>query len=136
MLQCSSARRKLAIILATTFSTVALVLIIATAIFFVNKKLVKKRQGMDQSLSLKILKCLYFFLVTLIVQYEIHWFSLGVESKQLGALSPLLNKSKLNLSYESLEKATNYFSDTNKLGQGGSGSVYKVCCCYMTFFFS
>ncbi|MBA0834548.1 hypothetical protein Goarm_006892 [Gossypium armourianum] len=82
------ARRKLAIILATTFSTMALVLIIATAIFFVNKKLVKKRQ----------------------------------ESKQLGALSPLLNKSKLNLSYESLEKATNYFSDTSKLGQGGSGS--------------
>ncbi|MBA0805508.1 hypothetical protein Gohar_005020, partial [Gossypium harknessii] len=38
------ARRKLAIILATAFSSMALVLIIATAIFFVNKKLVKKRQ--------------------------------------------------------------------------------------------
>ncbi|XP_022776137.1 cysteine-rich receptor-like protein kinase 3 isoform X2 [Durio zibethinus] len=84
-------RRKLAIIMATTFSAVALTLIIATAIFFVNEKLVKKRR----------------------------------ESKQLGALSPILNKSKLNFSYESLEMATNYFNDSNKLGQGGSGSVYK-----------
>ncbi|XVE75000.1 hypothetical protein DITRI_Ditri12bG0062600 [Diplodiscus trichospermus] len=47
------------------------------------------------------------------------------ESKQLGALSPIINKSRLNFSYESLEKATNYFNDSNKLGQGGSGSVYK-----------
>ncbi|KAE8707267.1 Cysteine-rich receptor-like protein kinase 3 [Hibiscus syriacus] len=84
-------RRRLAIILATTFSAMALTLIIGAAIFFVNKKLVKKRE----------------------------------ESKQLGALSPLLNKSKLNFSYESLEKATDYFDDSNKLGHGGSGSVYK-----------
>ena len=37
-----------------------------------------------------------------------------------------MNKSQLNFSYEVLEKATNYFHDSNKLGQGGSGSVYKV----------
>lgn len=36
-----------------------------------------------------------------------------------------MNKSKLNTPYEILEKATNYFNDANKLGQGGSGSVYK-----------
>ncbi|KAK8659564.1 hypothetical protein V6N13_029764 [Hibiscus sabdariffa] len=84
-------RRRLAIILATTFSAMALTLIIAAAIFFVHKKHVKKRE----------------------------------ETKQLGALSPLLNKSKLSFSYESLEKATDYFNDLNKLGQGGSGSVYK-----------
>ncbi|KAJ8759017.1 hypothetical protein K2173_003255 [Erythroxylum novogranatense] len=47
------------------------------------------------------------------------------ERKELGALSPIINKSKLNFCYESLEKATNYFHDSNKLGQGGSGSVYK-----------
>ncbi|XVE92377.1 hypothetical protein REPUB_Repub01dG0092200 [Reevesia pubescens] len=47
------------------------------------------------------------------------------ESKQLGALASIVNKSKLNFSYESLEKATNYFNDSNKLGQGGSGCVYK-----------
>ncbi|KAM4133470.1 hypothetical protein ACJW30_01G331300 [Castanea mollissima] len=45
--------------------------------------------------------------------------------KQLGGLLTSLYKSKLNFSYESLEKATNYFHNSNKLGQGGSGSVYK-----------
>ncbi|XP_062158756.1 cysteine-rich receptor-like protein kinase 3 [Alnus glutinosa] len=47
------------------------------------------------------------------------------ERKQLGALMATVNKSKLNISYEILEKATNYFHNSNKLGQGGSGSVYK-----------
>uniref|UniRef100_A0A7N0T5M2 Cysteine-rich receptor-like protein kinase 3 n=1 Tax=Kalanchoe fedtschenkoi TaxID=63787 RepID=A0A7N0T5M2_KALFE len=47
------------------------------------------------------------------------------ERKQLGSLLATVNKSKLNFSYETLEKATNYFSNANKLGQGGSGSVYK-----------
>lgn len=48
------------------------------------------------------------------------------ERKQLGALLATMNNSKLNFSYEVLERATNYFHDSNKLGQGGSGSVYKV----------
>ena len=37
-----------------------------------------------------------------------------------------VNKSRLNYSYEILEKATNYFHNSNKLGQGGFVSVYKV----------
>ncbi|CAI8611320.1 unnamed protein product [Vicia faba] len=47
------------------------------------------------------------------------------ERKQFGTLLDTVNKSKLNVPYEILEKATNYFNDDNKLGQGGSGSVYK-----------
>ncbi|XP_015894604.3 cysteine-rich receptor-like protein kinase 3 [Ziziphus jujuba] len=47
------------------------------------------------------------------------------EKKQLGALLSTVTKSKLNFSYEVLERATNYFHSSNKLGQGGSGSVYK-----------
>ncbi|XP_034201096.1 cysteine-rich receptor-like protein kinase 3 isoform X2 [Prunus dulcis] len=47
------------------------------------------------------------------------------EKKQLGPLLATVNKSQLNFSYEVLERATNYFHDSNKLGQGGSGSVYK-----------
>ncbi|KAK7307234.1 hypothetical protein VNO77_40113 [Canavalia gladiata] len=47
------------------------------------------------------------------------------ERRQFGALLGTVNKSKLNMPYEILEKATNYFNDSNKLGEGGSGSVYK-----------
>ena len=37
-----------------------------------------------------------------------------------------VNKSRLNYSYEILEEATKYFHNSNKLGEGGSVSVYKV----------
>ncbi|XP_030513174.1 cysteine-rich receptor-like protein kinase 3 [Rhodamnia argentea] len=47
------------------------------------------------------------------------------EKRQLGLLVDVVNKSKLNFSYELLEKATGYFHQSSKLGQGGSGSVYK-----------
>lgn len=33
--------------------------------------------------------------------------------------------SGLNFKYEVLEKATNYFDNSRKLGQGGAGSVFK-----------
>ncbi|XP_028754481.1 cysteine-rich receptor-like protein kinase 3 [Neltuma alba] len=45
--------------------------------------------------------------------------------RQFGALLDRVHKSKLNMTYEVLERATNYFNASNKLGQGGSGSVYK-----------
>lgn len=48
------------------------------------------------------------------------------EKKRLGALLSIVSKSKINFSYETLERATGYFHSSNKLGQGGSGSVYKV----------
>lgn len=37
-----------------------------------------------------------------------------------------LNDSSLNFKYSTLEKATGSFDNSNKLGQGGFGSVYKV----------
>lgn len=46
--------------------------------------------------------------------------------RQLGALATTIRRSSLNFKYETLERATNYFSDANKLGQGGSGSVFKA----------
>lgn len=47
------------------------------------------------------------------------------ERKNLGMLSSSFNRSGLKYKYEMLEKATNYFDISNKLGQGGAGSVYK-----------
>ncbi|KAI3776907.1 hypothetical protein L1987_46697 [Smallanthus sonchifolius] len=47
------------------------------------------------------------------------------ERKNMGLLSSSLSKSRLMYKYETLEKATNYFDLSNKLGQGGAGSVYK-----------
>ncbi|XP_077244201.1 cysteine-rich receptor-like protein kinase 3 [Tasmannia lanceolata] len=47
------------------------------------------------------------------------------ERAQLGALAATVNKSELNFKYETLERATNYFHSSNKLGHGASGTVYK-----------
>jgi hypothetical protein len=47
-------------------------------------------------------------------------------SNEAQKLARTLNDSSLNFKYSTLEKATGSFDDTNKLGQGGFGSVYKV----------
>ncbi|KAJ6771218.1 PROMASTIGOTE SURFACE ANTIGEN PROTEIN PSA [Salix koriyanagi] len=86
---------RLTVILAVTLPIVAVASIVATAVFFAQRRVVEKKRA----------------------------------RKELGALLVTVNKSKLNFSYESLEKATNYFNPSNKLGQGGSGSVYKVKSC-------
>lgn len=38
---------------------------------------------------------------------------------------PSLKNSSLNYKYETLEKATDYFNSSRKVGQGGAGSVFK-----------
>lgn len=46
------------------------------------------------------------------------------ERHNLGQISLSFNKSGLSFKYETLEKATDYFSPSKKLGQGGNGSVF------------
>ncbi|KAI6682856.1 hypothetical protein NL676_028769 [Syzygium grande] len=45
--------------------------------------------------------------------------------KKLFGVPAIVRKSNLNFNYELLEKATNFFDDSRKLGQGGAGSVFK-----------
>lgn len=47
------------------------------------------------------------------------------ENNNLGQISSSISKSSLNYKYETLEKATDYFNSSRKIGQGGAGSVYK-----------
>ncbi|XP_022750558.1 cysteine-rich receptor-like protein kinase 42 [Durio zibethinus] len=46
------------------------------------------------------------------------------ELKNLGHISERFQNSHLKFKYETLEKATDYFSLSRKLGQGGAGSVF------------
>ncbi|KAJ6309446.1 hypothetical protein OIU77_015243 [Salix suchowensis] len=46
------------------------------------------------------------------------------ERKNLGKVPISFNKSSLSFKYEILEKATDFFSPSRKLGQGGAGSVF------------
>ncbi|MBA0779511.1 hypothetical protein Gotri_003761 [Gossypium trilobum] len=46
------------------------------------------------------------------------------ELENLGRISKKFDKSGLKFKYENLEKATDYFSLSRKLGQGGAGSVF------------
>ncbi|KAK9063458.1 hypothetical protein SSX86_017328 [Deinandra increscens subsp. villosa] len=40
-------------------------------------------------------------------------------------MAKILNDSSLNFKYSTVEKATGYWDESNKLGQGGFGTVYK-----------
>ncbi|XP_057481049.1 cysteine-rich receptor-like protein kinase 42 [Actinidia eriantha] len=47
------------------------------------------------------------------------------EREKLSRLPSILSTSNLNFKYEALEQATDFFKASNKLGQGGSSSVFK-----------
>jgi serine/threonine protein kinase len=48
------------------------------------------------------------------------------ECSNLGLVSISINKySSLSFKYETLEKATDYFNSSRKIGEGGGGSVFK-----------
>lgn len=49
-----------------------------------------------------------------------------VGSNDVEKLAKILHDSSLNFKYSTIVKATGTFNETNKLGQGGFGTVYKV----------
>ncbi|MED6161907.1 hypothetical protein PIB30_065218 [Stylosanthes scabra] len=47
------------------------------------------------------------------------------EKNNIGQICSSIRDSSLNYKYETLEKATDYFNPSRKIGQGGAGSVFK-----------
>ncbi|GFZ11571.1 cysteine-rich RLK (RECEPTOR-like protein kinase) 42 [Actinidia rufa] len=67
-----------------------------------------------------------FLMFSFFVSYAFYrrFSRLKEERRNLGQVSTLF-KSSLNFKYETLEKATDYFNPSTKIGQGGAGSVFK-----------
>ncbi|KAG2714596.1 hypothetical protein I3760_03G034700 [Carya illinoinensis] len=74
-----------------------------------------------------VLSAAAFLMLFLFVTYAgyARLLRINEERSNLGKFSTSINKSDLNFKYETLEKATDYFNPSKKIGQGGAGSVYK-----------
>jgi serine/threonine protein kinase len=60
------------------------------------------------------------------IDQEMLLLELGIERRRRGKRSARNNNNELQIfSFESVAFATDYFSDANKLGEGGFGPVYK-----------
>ncbi|CAI0455138.1 unnamed protein product [Linum tenue] len=53
-----------------------------------------------------------------------HLLEIATARRNLGKVSISFNRLSMNFKYETLEKATDYFSLSKKLGQGGAGTVF------------
>ncbi|KAJ8775201.1 hypothetical protein K2173_020205 [Erythroxylum novogranatense] len=73
-----------------------------------------------------VLAATAFFMLSIFAAYIIHArvSRKREERKNLGKISISFKNSSLSFKYEILEKATDYFSQSKKLGHGGAGSVY------------
>ncbi|CAK9176142.1 unnamed protein product [Ilex paraguariensis] len=87
----------------------------------------KKHSGVSKiGVTLAIaLAAAAFFMVSLFAAYAAYVrMSKKKERSNLRQISNSFNRSGLNFKYETLEKATDFFAPSKKIGQGGAGSVY------------
>ncbi|XP_073140331.1 cysteine-rich receptor-like protein kinase 1 [Henckelia pumila] len=89
----------------------------------------KKKQGDHNNVAILVFTMLSIVLLLFsglgaFIGYKIYASSKQAHRK-VSRLPSSVSSSELNFKYEILEKATDFFHPTNKLGQGGAGSVYK-----------
>lgn len=96
---------------------VAIGIIIAVYIWK-NRVIQKKRRGILNALILLDFLSAMCCTIPLSLHYS--------GSNDVEKLVKTLNDSSLNFKYSTIEKATDSFSEANRLGQGGFGTVYKV----------
>ena len=85
-----------------------------------NEKLNKRKL----TFTLKLITCILFGFFGVILMLSLLVIC-SLSKKQKESTSSNLGKFLLNVSYQSLLKATNGFSSTNLIGVGGFGSVYR-----------
>lgn len=74
-----------------------------------------------------VLSAVAFLMLFLFAAYAGYARLLRIKEERynIGQISTSIDKASLNFKYETLEKATDYFNPSKKIGQGGAGSVYK-----------
>lgn len=120
-------------IIVATISSVA-VLVVGAIVgfhFLNNRRIEKKRKGKlffmiyhpaESTESIHTIMSKMMILTN--VNYL--WICCFLGSNDAKKLVNTLRDSSLNFKYSILEKATGSFDESNKLGQGGFGTVYKV----------
>ncbi|KAK6129339.1 hypothetical protein DH2020_036912 [Rehmannia glutinosa] len=96
----------------------------STEKFFSNQSQTNSDSGLSLAIALPVVA---FCMLCLFAAYAAYgrWKKRKQERNNLGQISYSYNKSNLNFKYETLEKATDYFDPSRKVGQGGAGSVYR-----------
>nr|GEY33545.1 cysteine-rich receptor-like protein kinase 2 [Tanacetum cinerariifolium] len=78
------------------------------------------KRGKRMVIAVAVSFFLAFFILSFITMYA--WKRRGSNDTKL---LKMLKCSSMNFKYSTIEKATRYFDESNKLGEGGFGTVYK-----------
>ncbi|KAJ8771777.1 hypothetical protein K2173_026954 [Erythroxylum novogranatense] len=82
-------------------------------------------KGRDAGIVIAIVLSAVAFLLLSSIGAFIGYRRLSKKKEENNRLGPFTGAPSLNFKYEVLEKATDFFHESRKLGQGGAGSVFK-----------
>lgn len=99
----------------------------STEKFYNNRGEAEKGSGQTGVIVASVLSAAAFLMLFLFAAFAGYGRLLKIkkECSNLGQISTSISRTGLNFKYETLEKATDYFNPSRKIGQGGAGSVYK-----------